>query len=344
MSCPEGLCKVKKRFSNHNEVSYYNRCDASCILWPFYLSLKMNPVVLNSILLYIGLFAVFAIVLFLIIKSIKENVERQRIRRKNREYQFSGRAHSENESGSTSLFSRSRKSRAEILGERGERKVSSYLEDLPYEDYQVFNDILIRDGSYTTQIDHIIISHFGVFVIETKNIHGKVYGSYHSEYWKQYLPDSGYKRFGFTQEHKLRNPLWQNKGHIKSLRRLVFGNDVPVHGIVAFPNDTDLHVDCEREILKMWDIVSYIKLFEDDVLSAEQMSFYRRRLLEVISTSESDRLDHIDNIYRNQNRRDSAVAAGMCPRCGGRLVLRNGKYGQFWGCSNYPKCTYILHD
>lgn len=29
-----------------------------------------------------------------------------------------------------------------------------------------------------------------------------------------------------------------------------------------------------------------------------------------------------------------------CPRCGGELVLRNGKYGPFYGCSNYPECRY----
>ena len=30
----------------------------------------------------------------------------------------------------------------------------------------------------------------------------------------------------------------------------------------------------------------------------------------------------------------------VCPRCGGDLVLRSGKYGAFYGCSNYPDCTY----
>lgn len=29
-----------------------------------------------------------------------------------------------------------------------------------------------------------------------------------------------------------------------------------------------------------------------------------------------------------------------CPRCGGRLILRRGKFGQFYGCSNFPKCQY----
>lgn len=31
----------------------------------------------------------------------------------------------------------------------------------------------------------------------------------------------------------------------------------------------------------------------------------------------------------------------ICPKCGGNLITRNGKYGEFIGCSNYPKCKYI---
>jgi hypothetical protein len=29
-----------------------------------------------------------------------------------------------------------------------------------------------------------------------------------------------------------------------------------------------------------------------------------------------------------------------CPRCGGMLVMRNGRYGRFWGCNHYPECKY----
>lgn len=180
-------------------------------------------------------------------------------------------------------------------------------------------------------------------MIETKNVHGKVYGGANAEFWKQYLPDTGYKRYGFTQEHQLGNPLWQNDGHIKTLRKLVFGNDVPVYGIVVFPSDTEINVTAQQPVLNMYNVVPYIKQYRDAVLSSDQMGFYRRRLLEVISTSESDRKEHLGNVYRNKERRDSAVASGRCPRCGGSLVLRNGKYGQFYGCSNYPRCNYILN-
>lgn len=85
-------------------------------------------------------------------------------------------------------------SRAEAIGDYGEKRVSSFLEDLDCEDYRVYNDLLIRNGNYTTQVDHIVISRYGVFVLETKNVHGKVYGGGNAEFWKQYLPDTGHKQ------------------------------------------------------------------------------------------------------------------------------------------------------
>ncbi len=298
---------------------------------------------MKNLLLIAGLVVLGAFVCYLIVKSIIESIKREQFRKKNRETQFSGSAVKEEKGFWASLFSPKYGSRAEAIGDYGEKRVSSSLEDLDCGDYRVYNDLLVRNGNYTTQVDHIIISRYGVFVLETKNVHGKVYGGGNAEFWKQYLPDTGYRRYGFTQEHQLRNPIWQNDGHIKTLRRLVFGNDVPVYGIVVFPSDTDINVTAEQPVLNMYNVVPYIKQYRDVVLSSDQMGFYRRRLLEVISISESDRKEHLCNVYRNKERRDEAVASGRCPRCGGRLVLRNGRYGQFYGCSNYPKCNYILN-
>ncbi|MBR5034723.1 MAG: NERD domain-containing protein [Bacteroidales bacterium] len=294
---------------------------------------------MDEILIYIGFAAIGVFFLYLIVKFAIACIKREQFRKKNREAQFSGSAVNKERGFWASVFSSSY-SRAEYIGDNGERKVSFYLSDLECRDYQVFNDLLIINGNYTTQIDHVIISRYGVFVIETKNVHGKVYGSGNAEFWKQYLPDIGYKRFGSTQEHQLRNPIWQNVGHIKSLRRLVFDNGIPIYGIVVFPYETELHVKAEQPVLKMWQVVPYIKQFRDKVLSSDQMSFYRRCLLEVISTTEFYRKQHLENVYRNKERRDAAIADGKCPRCGGKLVLRSGKYGSFYGCSSYPKCNY----
>lgn len=298
---------------------------------------------LKNTLLIIGLIALGAFILYRVVKSIIEKIRRKQFRKKNRETQFSGRTVKEEKGFWASLFTPKYISQAEAIGDRGEKRVSSLLEDLDSDDYRVYNDLLIRNGNHTTQVDHIVISRYGVFVLETKNVHGKVYGGGNAEFWKQYLPDTGYIRYGFTQEYQLRNPIRQNEGHIKILRRLVFDNDVPVYGIVVFPSDTEINVTASQPVVNMYDVVPYIKQYRDVVLSSDQMGFYRRRLLEVISTLESDRKEHLANVYRNKERRDLAVASGRCPRCGGNLVLRNGKYGQFYGCSNYPRCNYILN-
>ena len=279
----------------------------------------------------------------MIIKLFIECIKREQFRKKNRDTQFSGSVVKEKKGFWASIFTSRYSSRAEAIGDYGEKRVSSFLEDLDCKDYRVYNDILIRNGKYTTQVDHIIISRYGIFVLETKNIHGKVYGNGHAEFWKQYLPDIGYKRCGSTQEHQLRNPIWQNEGHIKTLLRLVFGDGAPVYGIVVFPNDADLMITADKPVLHMREVVPFIKQYCNIVITSDQMNFYRRRLFEVISTSESDRKVHLENVYRNKERRDSAVAHGKCPKCGGNLILRKGKYGDFYGCSNYPRCKYTLN-
>lgn len=290
-------------------------------------------------LLFIGI----AVVLFLVVISTIKRAKRERFRKTNRAAQFSGSPKKEDKGFFSSLlraFSRS----PEAIGERGEREVSYYLSDLPYQDYMVFNDLLLVNGNYTTQIDHLILSRFGIFVIETKNYHGKIYGNDNMEYWKQYLPAVGYRRTGRTQEHQLRNPVWQNEGHIKTLRRLVFGNDVPIIGILVFPSSADLCGTVNYPVLRMRNVARFILSCRNDVLTAEQVKDFCSRILEVTSTSGEDRAVHLDNVYRNQARRDAAVANGKCPRCGADLIVRNSRYGRFYGCSRYPNCNYIYHE
>ena len=77
-----------------------------------------------------------------------------------------------------------RLNRAKLLGKWGEKKVSLLL-GLLGNGYKVFNDVIIRNGNWTSQIDHLIISHYGLFVIETKNYNGWIYGGADQEQWTQ---------------------------------------------------------------------------------------------------------------------------------------------------------------
>ncbi len=70
-------------------------------------------------------------------------------------------------------------------GKAGEKTVSRKLSRLPKDKYKVLNDIMLATPKGTTQIDHIVVSICGVFVVETKNYQGWIYGGEESEYWTQ---------------------------------------------------------------------------------------------------------------------------------------------------------------
>ena len=67
------------------------------------------------------------------------------------------------------------------------------------------------------------------------------------------------------------------------------------------------------------------------------------KILAILTNYMSTRTDtckHVNEIKEAKYVKKQKEKSGMCPKCGGTLVLRNGKYGKFYGCSNYPKCRY----
>ena len=56
-----------------------------------------------------------------------------------------------------------------------------------------------------------------------------------------------------------------------------------------------------------------------------------------------DDKSHVNNINATKAEEYNKVALGICPQCGGNLIMRSGKYGTFYGCSNYPRCKFTTH-
>lgn len=219
-------------------------------------------------------------------------------------------------------------------GKRGEKHVAARLSRLPKEDYRVINDLLLQSGGYSTQIDHVVLSVYGVFVIETKYYQGWIYGGENSEYWTQNI---------YGHKYQLRNPVWQNKGHIKAVRRVLESVEaLPVHSIVAFSHQGRLKGGRAPGVMYWRDVVPYIKSFTEPRLSKALVDAYYDKLMAANVTDRKARKQHVSSVRTNQARRDSAVSNGICPLCGGTLVQRKGRYGRFYGCSNYPECKYIL--
>ena len=61
-------------------------------------------------------------------------------------------------------------------------------------------------------------------------------------------------------------------------------------------------------------------------------------------TVEGSRQQHKQRIGLIQQKKDFALLNGQCPKCHGNLVERKGKYGLFWGCSNYPNCRFTYKN
>ncbi len=117
-------------------------------------------------------------------------------------------------------------------GEVGEYVIN--LASLP-KDHKCLDDLMFSVGDRTTQIDHLVVSPYGIFVIETKNYKGWLFGNDNCKHWTQ--------TFGKNAKYKLQNPIWQNKYHIKAVKSILKDyEDVKYYSIISISRNAVLKV------------------------------------------------------------------------------------------------------
>ena len=117
------------------------------------------------------------------------------------------------------------------LGIDGENSVAAFLGNLPAEEYYIINNLLLKTPKGSTQIDHVVVSPYGVFVIETKNHKGMIFGDCFSKDWTQTLyTKRGIKSFTFY------SPYLQNIGHINHLIKDYGIPPQVLQGMIVFSN------------------------------------------------------------------------------------------------------------
>lgn len=196
--------------------------------------------------------------------------------------------------------------------------------------YVINNFIVQHKNGQTAQIDHIIINNNGVFVIETKNYSGYIYGDDRGEQWTQVL------NYGKVKNH-FYSPVKQNERHCTYISRII-NQAAPVYSAVLFVSGDISGVNSDY-VYTPFELKRMLKTF----ISSNQLSDGEvKRIYDVLC--ENNKSSMISNEEHTENVRKTKddIANGICPRCRGNLVLRNGKYGDFWGCSNYPKCTFTM--
>lgn len=211
-----------------------------------------------------------------------------------------------------------------IIGWFGELWTKKELKKLPKNEYKVINDVFILLNNTTHQIDHIVVSLYGIFCVETKQYNGYITGS---KYDKKWVRHSRRKKYYYT------NPIRQNYGHVKTLSELLNIDEKLIHNIVCIPSRAKLKIQHTGELTRNYNIVNKILSYNEIVLN--NIDEIVDKINKNNITDKNIKKEHIKNIRKN-----IINDINTCPKCGEKLIERNGKYGIFLGCSNYPKCKY----
>lgn len=231
----------------------------------------------------------------------------------------------------------------------GEYYIYKRLARLPGHKRFVFNCYLPKSEEEKTEVDVILIHETGVYVLESKNYSGWIFGTETNQYWTQTLPAGR----GRSQKIHFPNPIIQNKVHLKWLKAFLPDNSLRILSYIVFSERCTLkninltsgeHRVVKRSDLKE-DITNSIKN-ADSCLNTEKIDELYDMLQPLTNVDREEKEAHIHKIQEKYYAPRDIEHENKCPVCGGKLILRTATKGsragkQFWGCSNYPKCKYV---
>lgn len=143
--------------------------------------------------------------------------------------------------------------------------------------YRVFNDIVLPrpDGKGTTQIDHVVVSPFGIFVIETKNYAGWIFGDETSRYWTQVI---------HGKKSRFQNPLHQNALHVRALANAAGLSKDCFRNLVYFVGEATLKSPLPPQVMTEG-LAGFVQNFQVEVLPQEGLA----RVVAVLEQALSER-------------------------------------------------------
>lgn len=219
-----------------------------------------------------------------------------------------------------------------------EEQVAGQLSQLNPEVYRLLNDLMLPavHGRFdTTQIDHVLISKYAIFVIETKANKGAIYGAS----WRNYLTE-----YFFKKESKVYNPFFQNVGHIKAIEKAIrpYSSLIPVVSVAVFPNAKRTKVCCRGNyiIATLDKLLDKIKSYDKAYLPYGGVDVIECLLLNANITEEEYREKHNSTVgeyvaQKAENNVEVEPVVKKAPRKTGRFTGIDRVYdlrGQLTAC------------
>ena len=165
---------------------------------------------------------------------------------------------------------------------------------LPRAEYHLIKNVTLPSGNGTTQIDHIIVSRYGVFVVETKNMKGWIFGNPNQKTWTQKI---------YKHSNKFQNPLHQNYKHVKTLEERLSLPATAIHSVVVFVGGSTFKTKMPENVTQVGGYIRYIKSKRECLLTQVEIdeivgAIETGRLRPGVTTNRAHIVRHL-----NENRR-----------------------------------------
>ncbi len=158
-------------------------------------------------------------------------------------------------------------------------------------DYHLINHVTLQMGDGTTQVDHILISRYGVFVIETKDYKGWIFGGAEQRNWTQVL---------FRVKYRFQNQIHHNMRHVRAVRHLL--NFLPpgaIKSVVVFTGEAQFRTEIPPGVFYISGLVDYLRGQVDEVMSPDQLQLCVGRLETTrFAISGQTDIEHVQNLER----------------------------------------------
>lgn len=216
----------------------------------------------------------------------------------------------------------------------GEAGVARKLESLRKKNkqYRSFNNVILKTPDGTTQIDHILISPNGVFVIETKDFKGWIFGDKHQKRWTQSLFGPYYSSI----KYQFQNPIHQNYKHVKAVQNFLGIDSKFIFNVVVFAGSSEFKTEIPENVKDLQNLLPYIESHTEIFFNVEKTKELTQKLSGYVEHASVNEEIHIKNLVQNKKH-------PICPKCGKLMVRRtackgSGAGSEFWGCPNFPAC------
>lgn len=185
---------------------------------------------------------------------------------------------------------------------QGEALVAGVLRsEFASSNFHLMNHVTLRMGDGTTQIDHILVSRFGVFVIETKHYRGWLLASAEGRRWTQVW---------FRARFRFQNPILQNRRHVRAVQDVL--DHLPpeaIKSVIVFSGSAEFRTEIPSGVLRLHELAGYIRMQADEIMSEKRLQYCVGQLETArLAISDETDVEHLENVARWHGRGASATA------------------------------------